>query len=101
MFRHSIKRMVKVLAIDLIHTFLVHPGKNSKQAREIGGTNIPLNGSAFDLLSDVYENSERERLIPLTQVALDVVFARPACPVVGTHTDGQGALTVCIPEGVS
>jgi len=41
------------------------------------------------------------RLIPLTQVALDVVFARPACPVVGTHTDGQGALTVCIPEGVS
>ncbi|MDA0998535.1 MAG: DNA cytosine methyltransferase [Proteobacteria bacterium] len=90
------------------------PTNSELQIKEkIGDLDLILAGPPCQGHSDLNNKSRRNdsrnslylyvsrRLIPLTQVALDVVFARPACPGVGTHTDGQGALTVCIPEGVS
>jgi hypothetical protein len=48
------------LAINHIHTYLVHPGKGSQAARHVGGAAVALSGKLFDLLSDVYARSENE-----------------------------------------
>jgi hypothetical protein len=51
---------VAQLAIEHIHTFLVHPGKGHEDAPSIGGTTVALNGKLFRLLENIYVNSDRE-----------------------------------------
>jgi hypothetical protein len=48
------------LAIERIHTYLVHPGKRSEDASTIGGTTVALSGKLFKLLDDIYARSESE-----------------------------------------
>jgi hypothetical protein len=48
------------LAIEHIHTYLVHPGKGSENAPQIGGANVPLNGQLFNLLGGIYAKSDVE-----------------------------------------
>jgi len=48
------------LAIEHIHTYLVHPGKGSEDEPRIGGASVPLRGRLFDLLSDIYGRSDIE-----------------------------------------
>ena len=48
------------MAIEHIHTFMVHPGKGEKEPLPIGGTTITPKGKLSELLNEVYTNSERE-----------------------------------------
>jgi hypothetical protein len=48
------------MAVEQIHTYLVHPGKGSDDAPQIGGTSVALDGKLFRLLSDVYSKSDIE-----------------------------------------
>lgn len=46
--------------IEAIHSFLVHPAKHLEQQPEISGTDIPLEGSLFDMLMGVFDRSQSE-----------------------------------------
>jgi len=46
------------LAVEHIHTYLVHPGKDSQTTRSLGGASVPLTGKLFDLLSDIYARAD-------------------------------------------
>jgi len=59
------------LPIDHIHAYLVHPGKASDNAPQIGGASVPLKDKLFTLLSDVYTKSE-------TECDIDISFNRSA-----------------------
>lgn len=48
------------MAIEHIHSYLVHPGKRSEEAPQISGAPVPLNGKLFDLLNDIYSKSDVE-----------------------------------------
>lgn len=48
------------MAIEYIHTYLVHPGKGADDAPRIGGTSVPLNGKLFRLLDNIYTSSDDE-----------------------------------------
>ncbi len=48
------------MAVQNIHTFLVHPRKGSEDEADIQGTNLDLNGRLFDLLNDIYNRSDAE-----------------------------------------
>jgi len=48
------------LAVQHIHTYLVHPGKSSDGTRALGGAAVPLAGKLFDLLSEIYVRAENE-----------------------------------------
>lgn len=50
----------EALPIQKIHTFLVKPGKGGHEKLEINGTEVPLSGGMFNLLSGIYERSEEE-----------------------------------------
>jgi len=54
------------LPIHHIHTFLVHPGKGVAEGGEVVGTTVPLTGRMFDLLSEIYDKSERECDVDIT-----------------------------------
>lgn len=41
-------------------SFMVHPHKGDPDAHSINGAAVPLEGKMFDLLSDIYEKSEKE-----------------------------------------
>jgi hypothetical protein len=47
------------LAVEHIHTYLVHPNKGS-EANAVGGTTVALKGKLFRLLESIYLRSERE-----------------------------------------
>ena len=50
-----------LLAIQHIHTYLVHPGKSQPQVASIGGTTVLLDGSKlFTLLDSIYSRSDVE-----------------------------------------
>jgi hypothetical protein len=53
-------RGVPPLAIEHIHTYLVHPTKGSEIEPELGGASVPLNGKLFRLLDDIYSRSDTE-----------------------------------------
>jgi len=53
-------RGVPPLAIEHIHTYLVHPTKGSDIEPELGGASVPLNGKLFKLLDDIYSRSDTE-----------------------------------------
>ena len=59
------------MAIDHIHTYLVHPGKGAAVARQMGGTTVALSGKLFPLLSEIYARSENE-------CDIDIAFNRSA-----------------------
>jgi hypothetical protein len=46
--------------VQEIHTFLVHPGKSSRDQIEINGAPVDLTGNMFDLLNAIYSKSEEE-----------------------------------------
>jgi hypothetical protein len=48
------------VAVEHIHTYLVHPGKGAEGTPEIGGTNVPLSGKLFRMLDEIYAKSDIE-----------------------------------------
>lgn len=48
------------MAVQHIHTFLVHPGKGRPDKVDINGTVVPLAGSMFNLLDNIYSRSDSE-----------------------------------------
>jgi hypothetical protein len=48
------------MAIQHIHTYLVHPGKGSGADPRIGGTDVQFKGKLFQLLSDIYVKANKE-----------------------------------------
>jgi hypothetical protein len=55
------------MAIERVHSFLVHPAKNETEQPEIGGTDIPRRGSLFTMLTGVFERAPEE-------CNIDIVF---------------------------
>lgn len=53
------------MAVQHIHTFLVHPGKGSGKTK-IVGTTVSLTGGMFDLLSGVYTKADTECNVDIT-----------------------------------
>jgi hypothetical protein len=54
------------LPVQNIHTFVVHPGKGASEKLQINGTEVPLSGSMFNLLENIYSRSDRECAIDIT-----------------------------------
>lgn len=48
------------MAVEHIHSYLVHPGKGVGDPQRIGGTSLPLTGKLFKLLNDIYTRSDSE-----------------------------------------
>lgn len=48
------------MAIEHIHTYLVHPGKGSDTEPQISGKTVPLDGKLFALLDEIYSRSQTE-----------------------------------------
>jgi len=48
------------LAIEFVHTYLVHPNKNVEDAAAIIGSLVPHEGEMFELLASVYEKADQE-----------------------------------------
>lgn len=59
------------MPITNIHSFLVQPGKNIEDPPPINGAEIPLEGSLYDMLREVYEKSDIECDIPIRFVPLE------------------------------
>ena len=59
------------MAVEHIHTYLVHPGKGSETTRSLGGASLPLTGKLFDLLSEIYARADNE-------CDIDIAFNRSA-----------------------
>lgn len=59
------------MTIENLQTYLVYPNKGAVEPRLISGTDVPLDGEVFKLLSDVYSKSERE-------CSIDIAFNQPA-----------------------
>jgi hypothetical protein len=55
------------LAVQTIHSYLVHAGRSSRKAPQIRGAPVGLTGKLFDLLEGIYEASEDE-------CDIDIVF---------------------------
>ena len=56
----------RVVAIEHIHTYLVHPSKGSETPTQIGGVGVPLNGKLFRMLKDIYTKSDEECTIDIS-----------------------------------
>ncbi len=54
------------MAIENIHTYLVHPNKPPAESRAVSGTCVPLHGRLFELLDDIYRRSDSECDIDIT-----------------------------------
>ena len=54
------------MAIQHIHTYLVHPNKLPATPREVSGTSVPVKGPLFELLANIYARSEAECDIDIT-----------------------------------
>lgn len=54
------------MSVNTIHAVLVHPAKNSRKKPKIVGTSVPLAGSMFDLLNDIYGKSEQQCDVDIT-----------------------------------
>ncbi|HEX4304082.1 MAG TPA: hypothetical protein VHZ78_14895 [Rhizomicrobium sp.] len=48
------------MAIEHIHSFLVHPRKGIAEKRKIGGTTVQTSGKLFGLLSEIYLSSDAQ-----------------------------------------
>ncbi|MBB4189396.1 hypothetical protein GGE07_006078 [Sinorhizobium terangae] len=58
------------MTIENLQTFLVYPNKGVAEPRLISGTDVPLEGEVFTLLSEIYLKSERE-------CSIDIAFNQP------------------------
>lgn len=60
------------LAIEHIHTYLVHPRRTTEEKSKITGTQVPLKGGGlYDMLQGVYDKSDKE-------CDIDIAFNRAA-----------------------
>jgi hypothetical protein len=59
------------MPIEQIHTYLVHPSRQSEDAHQIGGTPVNLSGKLFELLNNIYIKSDKE-------CEIDISFNRSA-----------------------
>jgi len=48
------------MQIGSIHSFLIHPGKNAVNPREISGTAVPMSGVLFNMLKRIFDKAEEE-----------------------------------------
>jgi len=48
------------MAIEYIHSYLVHPGKSGGHTSQIKGTTLAHSGKLFDLLNEIYVTSETQ-----------------------------------------
>lgn len=48
------------MAIEFIHTYLVHPNKNVEEPAAVIGSLVPHEGEMFELLASVYEKADQE-----------------------------------------
>jgi hypothetical protein len=48
------------LAVEHIHSYLVHPGRGAQNPPQIRGTKVPLEGKLFRLLDNIYRESDVE-----------------------------------------
>jgi len=54
------------MAVEKIHTFIVHPRKRASEISEITGAAVDLKGKIFDLLQGIYDKSEQECDVRIT-----------------------------------
>jgi len=54
------------MAVQHIHTFVVHPRKGETDPAQINGTTLKLDGKMFDLLRNIYAKSEQECDVDIT-----------------------------------
>lgn len=54
------------MAVEKVHTFVVHPRKGAMEEFEITGAEVELKGKIFDLLKGIYEKSEQECDVKIT-----------------------------------
>ncbi|HEX3487110.1 MAG TPA: hypothetical protein VHT51_18790 [Micropepsaceae bacterium] len=54
------------MAVQHIHTYLVHPGKGAAEPTSINGAQVPLSGRMFELLGNIYVRSDQECDIGIT-----------------------------------
>lgn len=54
------------MAIQHIHTYLVHPNKHADDPSQISGTLVGLDGQLFNLLNNIYGRSDQECNIDIT-----------------------------------
>lgn len=59
------------MSISHIHSFLVHPSKNSEEQPAISGTRLRLEGKLFSMLSAIYDGAMQE-------CKIEVVFRKAA-----------------------
>ena len=48
------------IVLKTIHSYLAHPGKNEPKQPAIKGTNVPLAGKLFEMLSRVFDGADSE-----------------------------------------
>lgn len=48
------------MKIEKIHSYLVHPGKGLDEQLEVKGTEIPLRGTMYNMLRDIFDKSPDE-----------------------------------------
>jgi hypothetical protein len=54
------------MAVEHIHTYLVHPGKGGDEASRIRGNSLALDGKMFSLLNAIYLDSDRDCSIEIS-----------------------------------
>lgn len=62
------------MAIERVHSFLVHPAKNEAEQPNIGGTEIPRRGSLFTMLAGVFERAPDECSIDIGVQECDLLL---------------------------
>lgn len=85
------------MSITHAFSFMVHPKKGNPDAKSINGSNVPLEGKMFELLSDVYSKADKECDIDIMfnpssagnqeNVCRDIVRAFAKNPTVDTGRD--------------
>ena len=54
------------MPIEHLHTYLVYPNKGLENPRVINGASVPLEGKVFELLAEIYENTQNECKIDIS-----------------------------------
>ena len=64
----SLVQQMPEAQLEIIHSFLVHPGKTEKKQPFIRGTSVPLTGKLYDMLADLFRRA-------YTECNIEIVFA--------------------------
>jgi hypothetical protein len=73
--------------VQHIHTYLVHPGKNSAEIRQVNGASVPLAGNMFDLLDGIYTRADQECDIDIIFKSTGGVQQNPCRDLICAHLD--------------